>query len=57
MVIEALIFAYYKQNIKAMVTINSYNYVSSNVLLQLDNDKLLYYIVFLFKYLNAAEYN
>ena len=57
MVIKALILAYYKHSVKTIVETDLSNYISSGVLFQLGNDKLLYFVAFFSKNLNLAECN
>ncbi len=57
MVTETPILTYYKQGLKTIVKTDSYDYVSSKVLSQLGEDRLLYPIAFFLKYLTLAECN
>ena len=54
---EVLILAYYKQGLKTIVKIDSFDYVSSGVLSELGEDRLLHLIAFFLKNLNSIEYN
>ena len=56
-VTKALILVYYKQNLKTIVKIYTFDYVSSEVFFQLGKDKLLYFIIFFSKNLYLVKYN
>lgn len=56
-VIKGLILAHYKQGLKIMMKTNLSNYVNSKVLFQLDENRLLYFIIFFPKNLNLVECN
>ena len=57
MVTKRLILAYYKQSVKTIVEIDSSNYVSSEVLSQLGDNRLLHSVVFFSKNFDSAECN
>lgn len=57
MVTESTILAHYKQSLRTIVEIYFPNYISSEVLFQLDKDKLLYPVVFFSKNLNHTKCN
>ncbi len=57
MVTEAPIFTHYKQGVKTIVETDSSNYVSSGVLSQLDDDRLLHPVVLFSENLNSSECN
>ncbi len=57
MVTKALILTHYKQDVRIIVETDSSDYVSSGVLSQLDNDRLLHPVAFFSKNLNPAECN
>lgn len=46
MVLEILIFNYYKQDIKIIIKTDSSNYMNNSILSQLDDNDLLQLIVF-----------
>lgn len=54
---KAIIFAYYKQDIKIIMKTDLSNYVSSRVFLQLGDNRLLYLVAFFFKNHSLIEYN
>ena len=57
MVTKALILAHYKQDLKAIVEIDSFDYVSSGILSQLRENGLLHPVAFFSKNLNPAKCN
>lgn len=57
MVTIALIFVYYKLNVMIIVETDLSDYVTSRMLSQLGDDKLLHSIIFFFKNLNPVKYN
>ena len=57
MVIEILIFAHYKQDLKIIVKTELFDYISNRVFFELGENRLLYPIVFFLKNLNPVEYN
>ena len=57
MITKVPILAYYKQSLKTIVESDFSNYVSNAVFSQLEEDRLLYPIVFFSKNLNLTKYN
>ena len=57
MITEAPILAHYKQGLKTIMETDSSDYVSSGVLSQLGEDRLLHPVAFFSKNLNLAECN
>ena len=57
MVIKALIFVYYKQDLKIMIKSDFFDYVNSGTFSQLREDGLLYFFAFFSKNLNFIKYN
>ena len=55
MIIKILILIYDKQGIKTIVLTDSSNYISSKVFFQLENTKLLYFIIFFLKNFNLTK--
>lgn len=56
-VTSILILAHYKQSIKTILEKDLSNYVSSEVLSQLDNNRLLYLVTFFFMNFNPLKCN
>lgn len=57
MVIEALIFTHYKQNLKTIIETDFSDYISNWVFSQLSNNELLHPIAFCSKNLKFVKYN
>ncbi len=57
MVTKAPILVYSKQGIKIIIQTDSSDYVSSRILFQLGNNRLLYLVAFFFKNFNLVECN
>lgn len=54
---KVFIFAYYKQGIKTILKINSFDYISSRIFFQGDNNRLLYFVAFFSKNVNLIKCN
>ena len=57
MITKVLILAYYKQSIKIIVKIDFFIYISYNILFYVNNNHLLYSIVFFSKNSSSIKYN
>ena len=57
MVTKAPILAYYKQGVKTIAKTNLSDYISSKVVFQLSDDKLLHFMAFFSQNLNPAKCN
>ena len=57
MIIKMLIFTHYKQGVRTIMKIDTFNYINNSVFSQIVDDKLLYLIAFFSKNFNSAEYN
>ena len=57
MVTKTPILAHYKSAVKTIVETNSSNDISSGVLFQLDDNKLLHLVAFSFMNLDSSKYN
>lgn len=57
MTTKVLILAYYKPSLRTIIETNSFDYMSSKVLFQFGEDRLLHLIAFFSKNLNLVECN
>lgn len=55
MITKAPILTHYKQSVKTIMKTNLLNYISSKVLFQLGNSRLLYLVIFFSKNFNLID--